>query len=107
PGTANFGNPGYNVAFAIYDPLMKRTPDGEVKPYLAESLEPNDDLTVWTLTRKATDAFSSGDMGASRESCAGRGMRSTTLSPFRTPSCSANCRLRTVDPSGIAPNAGG
>src|SRR5215218_6345330 len=41
PGTANFGNPGYNVAYAIYDPLMKRTPEGEPEPYLAESLEPN------------------------------------------------------------------
>ncbi|TKJ24836.1 ABC transporter substrate-binding protein [Blastococcus sp. CCUG 61487] len=50
PGNANFGNPGYNVAFAIYDPLMKRSPDGEVKPYLAESMEPNDDFSVWTLT---------------------------------------------------------
>ncbi|WP_040339609.1 ABC transporter substrate-binding protein [Candidatus Blastococcus massiliensis] len=50
PGTANFGNPGYNVGFAIYDPLMKRTPDGEVKPYLAESMEPNEDFSAWTLT---------------------------------------------------------
>jgi peptide/nickel transport system substrate-binding protein len=50
PGTANFGNPGYNVAYAIFDPLMKRTADGGVEPYLAESLEPNENLSVWTLT---------------------------------------------------------
>ncbi len=60
PGTANFGNPGYNVAFAIYDPLMKRTPDGEVKPYLAESMEPNEDLTVWTLTLRPDVQFHDG-----------------------------------------------
>ncbi len=60
PGTANFGNPGYNVAYAIYDPLMKRTPEGEAQPYLAESLEPNEDLTVWTLTLRPDVQFHDG-----------------------------------------------
>ncbi len=32
PGTANFGNPGYNVAYAIYDPLMKRTAEAPWSP---------------------------------------------------------------------------
>jgi peptide/nickel transport system substrate-binding protein len=60
PGTANFGNPGYNVAYAIYDPLMKRTPEGEPRPYLAESLEPNQDLTQWTLTLRPDVVFHDG-----------------------------------------------
>jgi peptide/nickel transport system substrate-binding protein len=60
PGTANFGNPGYNVAYAIYDPLMKRTPEGEPEPYLAESMEPNADLTVWTLTLRPDVQFHDG-----------------------------------------------
>ncbi|MGY1755229.1 ABC transporter substrate-binding protein [Blastococcus sp. SYSU D01042] len=60
PGTANFGNPGYNVAYAIYDPLMKRTPDGAPEPYLAESLEPNEDLTVWTLKLRPDVQFHDG-----------------------------------------------
>jgi peptide/nickel transport system substrate-binding protein len=60
PGTANFGNPGYNVAFSIYDPLMKRTPEGEPEPYLAESMEPNADLTVWTLTLRPDVQFHDG-----------------------------------------------
>jgi ABC-type transport system substrate-binding protein len=34
---------------ALYDPLMKRDVNGELKPYLAESMEPSDDLTQWTL----------------------------------------------------------
>ncbi len=60
PGTGNFGNPGYNVAYAIYDPLMKRTPDGDVQPYLAESMEPNEDLTEWTLTLRPDVTFHDG-----------------------------------------------
>ncbi|MDT0275298.1 ABC transporter substrate-binding protein [Blastococcus goldschmidtiae] len=60
PGTANFGNPGYNVAYAIYDPLMKRTPDGGVEPYLAESMEPNEDLTEWTLKLRPDVTFHDG-----------------------------------------------
>src|SRR5699024_10898531 len=50
PGESAFAESGLNMAFAIYDPLMMRTPDGEVEPYLAESMEPNDDLSAWTLT---------------------------------------------------------
>lgn len=57
PGEANFGNPGINVAFAIFDPLMKRTPDGGVEPYLAESMEANEDATAWTLTLRPGITF--------------------------------------------------
>jgi peptide/nickel transport system substrate-binding protein len=60
PGVANFGNPGYNVAYSIYDPLMKRTPEGEPEPYLAESMEPNAELTVWTLTLRPDVQFHDG-----------------------------------------------
>src|SRR5690606_2326016 len=60
PGSGNFGNPGVTVAYAIYDPLMKRSADGEVRPYLAESLEPNGDLTEWTLTLREGIEFHDG-----------------------------------------------
>ncbi len=60
PGEGSFGNPGTTVAFALYDPLMKRTEDGEVKPYLAESMEPNDDFTTWTLTLRPDVQFHDG-----------------------------------------------
>jgi peptide/nickel transport system substrate-binding protein len=49
PGDGTFASPGTTVAYAIYDPLMKRAADGEIRPYLAESMEPNEDYTVWTL----------------------------------------------------------
>jgi peptide/nickel transport system substrate-binding protein len=60
PGEGTFNQPGLNVAYAIYDPLMQRTEDGEVKPYLAESLEPNDDLSEWTLTLRPDVQFHDG-----------------------------------------------
>jgi peptide/nickel transport system substrate-binding protein len=59
PGEATFG-PGTTVAYAIYDPLMKRTADGEIKPYLAESMEGNEDFTVWTLTLRPDVQFHDG-----------------------------------------------
>jgi peptide/nickel transport system substrate-binding protein len=59
PGEATFG-PGTTVAYAIYDPLMKRTEDGEIKPYLAESMEGNEDFTTWTLTLRPDVKFHDG-----------------------------------------------
>jgi peptide/nickel transport system substrate-binding protein len=60
PGVGSFANSGTTVAYALYDPLMKRTADGEVKPYLAESMEPNEDFTVWTLTLRPDVLFHDG-----------------------------------------------
>jgi len=60
PGEGTFNQPGINVAYAIYDPLMQRTADGGVEPYLAESMEPNADLTEWTLTLRPDVQFHDG-----------------------------------------------
>jgi peptide/nickel transport system substrate-binding protein len=60
PGEGTFGNSGVTVAFALYDPLVKRTADGDLQPYLAESIEPNDDLTVWTLALRPGVQFHDG-----------------------------------------------
>ncbi len=60
PGEGTFNQPGLNVAYAIYDPLMQRTEDGAVEPYLAESLESNEDLTEWTLTLRPDVQFHDG-----------------------------------------------
>ncbi|SDF19524.1 peptide/nickel transport system substrate-binding protein [Blastococcus aurantiacus] len=60
PGEGSFANSGTTVAYAIYDPLMKRTADGEVRPYLAESMEPNADLTTWTLKLRPDIQFHDG-----------------------------------------------
>ncbi|WP_040339604.1 ABC transporter substrate-binding protein [Candidatus Blastococcus massiliensis] len=60
PSEGTFNQPGLNVAYAIYDPLMQRAEDGQVRPYLAESLEPNEDLTEWTLTLRPGVTFHDG-----------------------------------------------
>lgn len=52
--------PCYNIMYAIYDPLMTSLADGGYGPYLAESLEPNDDFTVWTMTLRPGVAFHNG-----------------------------------------------
>ncbi|NLT30137.1 MAG: ABC transporter substrate-binding protein [Propionibacterium sp.] len=45
----------------IYDTLVRYDPEQrEVVPQLAESLEPNDDFTVWTLTLRPGTTFSDG-----------------------------------------------
>ncbi len=60
PSEGTFNQPGTNVAYAIYDPLMQRTADGEVRPYLAESMEPNAELTAWTLKLRSGVQFHDG-----------------------------------------------
>ena len=60
PGQGVFNQPGVNVAYAIYDPLMHRTEDGALEPYLAESLEPNAELTEWTLKLRPDVQFHDG-----------------------------------------------
>ena len=51
---------GINVAYTVFDPLMTRDVDNEPQPYLAESLEPNDDFTVWTLKLRPDVEFHDG-----------------------------------------------
>jgi peptide/nickel transport system substrate-binding protein len=60
PGSGNFANPGVAVAYAIYDPLVRLTPDGEVHPYLAETIESNADFTEWTVKLRPDVTFHDG-----------------------------------------------
>jgi peptide/nickel transport system substrate-binding protein len=60
PGEGSFANSGTTVAYALYDPLMKRTEEGEFEPFLAESMEPNEDLTTWTLKLRPDIQFHDG-----------------------------------------------
>jgi ABC-type transport system substrate-binding protein len=45
---------------SVFDPLTLPTPDGTIEPYLAESIEPNADYTVWTLTAREGVTFHDG-----------------------------------------------
>jgi peptide/nickel transport system substrate-binding protein len=60
PGSANFANSGVSVAYAIYDPLVRLDEDGEIHPYLAESIEPNADFTEWTVKLRPDVLFHDG-----------------------------------------------
>ena len=45
---------------AVFDPLTLPTPDGTVEGYLAESIEPNADYTVWTIKAREGVTFHDG-----------------------------------------------
>jgi peptide/nickel transport system substrate-binding protein len=60
PGRGAFAEPGVHVALAIYDPLVRRAHDGTLRPYLAESIAPNEDHTVWTLRLRPDVTFHDG-----------------------------------------------
>lgn len=52
--------PCYNIMRSIYDPLTERTAEGTFEPFLAESLESNEDFTVWTMTLRPDITFHNG-----------------------------------------------
>jgi len=52
---------GIMVANAVFDPLAALDADAAPQPYLAESLEPSDDYTEWTITLRPDVTFHNGD----------------------------------------------
>jgi peptide/nickel transport system substrate-binding protein len=51
---------GIIVADAIYDTLTRPNAEGEMEPWMAESVEPNDDHTQWTITLRDGVTFHDG-----------------------------------------------
>lgn len=51
---------GIQVARAIYDTLTAPNEDGDYVPYLAESVEPNDDFTEWSIGLREGVVFHDG-----------------------------------------------
>ena len=51
---------GIQVARTIYDTLMTVNEEGQVEPFLAESVEPNEDYTQWTITPREGVTFHDG-----------------------------------------------
>ena len=49
PSRTAFSSSGHYVASAVYEPLVTLDENGDAVPYLLESIEPNEDATVWTL----------------------------------------------------------
>lgn len=52
--------PCYNIMHSIYDPLMDQDANAEYQPWLAESIESNEDFTAWTLTLRDGVTFHNG-----------------------------------------------
>lgn len=55
-----FSSSGHFVASAVMETLTTLDENGEPVPYLAESVEPNDDYTVWTITIRPGVTFHDG-----------------------------------------------
>jgi peptide/nickel transport system substrate-binding protein len=51
---------GIMVAQSIYDTLTRPNAQGEIEPWLAESVEANEDSTVWTITLREGVKFHDG-----------------------------------------------
>jgi peptide/nickel transport system substrate-binding protein len=49
PAADQWFSSGYLVAQAVYDRLMAYDENGELRPYLAESMTSDDDFTEWTI----------------------------------------------------------
>ena len=60
PWTAVTDVGGSTVATSIYDTLAAFNAEGEAVPYLAESIEPNADATVWTVKLRPGVKFHDG-----------------------------------------------
>jgi peptide/nickel transport system substrate-binding protein len=61
PTRNRWANDGTIIGMAIYDPLAAFDENGDWAPYLAESIEPDDDFTEWTITLRPGITFHNGD----------------------------------------------
>ncbi|MEN9506545.1 MAG: hypothetical protein RI958_2471 [Actinomycetota bacterium] len=61
PHVDAWANAGHNVAKAVFETLMAFDASGKPVPYLAESIEANDDATVWTITLRSGITFHNGE----------------------------------------------
>ncbi len=61
PVTKRFAQAGHMVAAAVFDPLATLDEDGNWEPFLATSIEPNDEYTAWTVTIPEGIEFHNGD----------------------------------------------
>ncbi|GIT76481.1 MAG: hypothetical protein Ct9H300mP31_10120 [Acidimicrobiaceae bacterium] len=50
----------YTMLGQMFDPLLRQAKSGEYLPWLAESIVPNDDFTVWTVTLRSGVTFHNG-----------------------------------------------
>ncbi len=61
PSVGRWALSGHMVASAIFDPLVTVDADGKAVPYLAESITPNAEQTVWTIKLHSGIKFHDGE----------------------------------------------
>ncbi len=61
PVTSRWAQSGIMYARAVFDPLAAVGADGSVKPYLARSITPNQDYSVWTIGLRPNVYFHDGE----------------------------------------------
>ncbi len=60
PITGQWDTTGYLYGETVYDPLVAFAPDGSPKPYLAQTITPSPDYTMWTITLRPGVLFHDG-----------------------------------------------
>lgn len=60
PASARFDETGVLYARTVFDPLTTIAADGSIQPYLAQSVTPNADYSVWTITARPGVSFHDG-----------------------------------------------
>jgi peptide/nickel transport system substrate-binding protein len=60
PSASHWDNSGLSYANTIFDTLTVVAADGTARPYLAQSVTPNADKTVWTITLRPNVTFHDG-----------------------------------------------
>jgi peptide/nickel transport system substrate-binding protein len=60
PAKSRLSAPGLNIASAVFDTLTTFDNDGKAVPYLAKTVTPNDDFTVWTIELREDIEFHDG-----------------------------------------------
>jgi ABC-type transport system substrate-binding protein len=86
------------AAFAVYDTLMRLTPDGTVEPYLAESMDTPDGGLTWRMQLRPGVRFSDGtDLDAEAVVVNVQRHIDSPATPART-AASSIAAIRAVDP---------
>jgi peptide/nickel transport system substrate-binding protein len=60
PWEDSCSSPCYTIMRSIYDPLFDQSAEGTYEPFLAESIESNEDFTVWTMKLRPDVTFHNG-----------------------------------------------
>ncbi len=62
PLTSQWSGPAYQIGRTVLDPLVVMDENGDWQPYLAKSITPNEDFTVWTFELRSGVTFHNGEV---------------------------------------------